>query len=242
MLCKWQLQRLWWSLYLFQVADAILGNQMFTHYDRAHIAQLCEKAGLLQRVSVLDQCADKEANCVSCHLTVTVVKVIWKTFVIIISGDFCPCAWCLKNKEGMCIAPFWWNEGSEYTYSSHFINSAWIFVCNCNSVELLVTHDLAELDHVLMGNLQLLEKTALVLQTNCAAFWCGMCFAIEQTKLVFVLHGWRGVNGQESCHHIWCSPVCGDVFVVQALEHYTDLYDIKRAVVHTHLLNPEVSC
>ncbi len=34
---------------LFQVADAILGNQMFTNYDRAHIAQLCEKAGLLQR-------------------------------------------------------------------------------------------------------------------------------------------------------------------------------------------------
>uniref|UniRef100_A0A0K8TT11 Clathrin heavy chain n=1 Tax=Tabanus bromius TaxID=304241 RepID=A0A0K8TT11_TABBR len=32
-----------------QVADAILGNTMFTHYDRAHIAQLCEKAGLLQR-------------------------------------------------------------------------------------------------------------------------------------------------------------------------------------------------
>nr|CAG4644043.1 EOG090X07W1 [Lepidurus arcticus] len=32
-----------------QVADAILGNQMFSHYDRAHIAQLCEKAGLLQR-------------------------------------------------------------------------------------------------------------------------------------------------------------------------------------------------
>ncbi|KAB0791804.1 hypothetical protein PPYR_03604 [Photinus pyralis] len=32
-----------------QVADAILGNNMFTHYDRPHIAQLCEKAGLLQR-------------------------------------------------------------------------------------------------------------------------------------------------------------------------------------------------
>uniref|UniRef100_A0AAQ4S2B2 Clathrin heavy chain n=1 Tax=Gasterosteus aculeatus aculeatus TaxID=481459 RepID=A0AAQ4S2B2_GASAC len=32
-----------------QVADAILGNQMFTHYDRPHVAQLCEKAGLLQR-------------------------------------------------------------------------------------------------------------------------------------------------------------------------------------------------
>ena len=31
------------------VADAILGNSMFSHYDRAHVAQLCEKAGLLQR-------------------------------------------------------------------------------------------------------------------------------------------------------------------------------------------------
>ena len=27
----------------------------------------------------------------------------------------------------------------------------------------------------------------------------------------------------------------------RALEHYTDLYDIKRAVVHTHLLNADVS-
>ncbi|PAA80763.1 hypothetical protein BOX15_Mlig023734g1 [Macrostomum lignano] len=32
-----------------QVADAILGNQMFSHYDKAHVASLCEKAGLLQR-------------------------------------------------------------------------------------------------------------------------------------------------------------------------------------------------
>ncbi len=35
-----------------QVADAILGNEMFTHYDRPRIANLCEKAGLLQRVRV----------------------------------------------------------------------------------------------------------------------------------------------------------------------------------------------
>lgn len=32
-----------------KVADAILGNNMFTHYDRPQIASLCEKAGLLQR-------------------------------------------------------------------------------------------------------------------------------------------------------------------------------------------------
>jgi clathrin heavy chain len=33
-----------------QVADAILGNEMFTHYSRPRIANLCEKAGLPQRV------------------------------------------------------------------------------------------------------------------------------------------------------------------------------------------------
>ena len=33
-----------------QVADAIIGNQMFSQYDRPYIASLCEKAGLLQRV------------------------------------------------------------------------------------------------------------------------------------------------------------------------------------------------
>ena len=33
-----------------QVADAILGNEMFSHYDRARIASLCEQAGLYQRV------------------------------------------------------------------------------------------------------------------------------------------------------------------------------------------------
>ena len=32
-----------------QVADAIFGSDMFTYYDRQHIAQLCEKAGLFQR-------------------------------------------------------------------------------------------------------------------------------------------------------------------------------------------------
>lgn len=32
-----------------QVADAILGNEMFSHYDRARISQLCENAQLYQR-------------------------------------------------------------------------------------------------------------------------------------------------------------------------------------------------
>ena len=32
-----------------QVADAILGNEMFSHYDRARVAQLCENAQLYQR-------------------------------------------------------------------------------------------------------------------------------------------------------------------------------------------------
>lgn len=32
-----------------QVADAILGNEMFHHYDRQRVAQLCEQAGLMSR-------------------------------------------------------------------------------------------------------------------------------------------------------------------------------------------------
>ncbi|WPH03665.1 Hypothetical protein R9X50_00654800 [Acrodontium crateriforme] len=32
-----------------QVADAILGNDMFTYYDKQRVAQLCENAGLMQR-------------------------------------------------------------------------------------------------------------------------------------------------------------------------------------------------
>lgn len=38
-----------------QVADAILqvGNEMFTHYDRPRVANLCKKAGLLQRVCLV---------------------------------------------------------------------------------------------------------------------------------------------------------------------------------------------
>lgn len=32
-----------------QVADAILGNEMFTHYDKVYVARLCEQSGLPQR-------------------------------------------------------------------------------------------------------------------------------------------------------------------------------------------------
>jgi clathrin heavy chain len=42
-----------------QVADAILGNDMFSHYDRPRIAQLCEQAGLATRA--LEHYEDPEA-------------------------------------------------------------------------------------------------------------------------------------------------------------------------------------
>ncbi|PSS27773.1 hypothetical protein M430DRAFT_62977 [Amorphotheca resinae ATCC 22711] len=42
-----------------QVADAILGNDMFSHYDRPRIAQLCEQAGLPQRA--LEHYTDAES-------------------------------------------------------------------------------------------------------------------------------------------------------------------------------------
>ncbi|KAF4583252.1 clathrin heavy chain [Ophiocordyceps camponoti-floridani] len=42
-----------------QVADAILGNDMFTHFDKPRIAQLCENAGLMQKAMELHE--DPEA-------------------------------------------------------------------------------------------------------------------------------------------------------------------------------------
>jgi len=42
------------------VADAILANGMFSHYDRPRIAQLCEKAGLYVRalqVRIVQMCS-----------------------------------------------------------------------------------------------------------------------------------------------------------------------------------------
>ncbi|KAL1874738.1 hypothetical protein VTK73DRAFT_266 [Phialemonium thermophilum] len=42
-----------------QVADAILGNEMFSYFDKARIAQLCEQAGLYQRA--LELYEDPEA-------------------------------------------------------------------------------------------------------------------------------------------------------------------------------------
>lgn len=38
------------------VADAILANGMFSHYDRPRIAQLCEKAGLYVRALQVMTC------------------------------------------------------------------------------------------------------------------------------------------------------------------------------------------
>jgi len=34
-----------------QIADAILQNKIFTHFDKAHVAKLCEHAGLWQRAA-----------------------------------------------------------------------------------------------------------------------------------------------------------------------------------------------
>jgi len=47
------------------VADAILANGMFSHYDRPRIAQLCEKAGLYVRalqVRILQMCSIMALN------------------------------------------------------------------------------------------------------------------------------------------------------------------------------------
>jgi clathrin heavy chain len=52
-----------------QVADAILSNKMFTHYDRNSVAQLCEKAGLYQRaLEHYSDVADIKRTIVHTHL------------------------------------------------------------------------------------------------------------------------------------------------------------------------------
>jgi hypothetical protein len=54
------------------VADAILGNEMFTHYDRPKIVNLCEKAGLLQRMCQASHCFKfKETELISRLLNTT---------------------------------------------------------------------------------------------------------------------------------------------------------------------------
>lgn len=64
-----------------QVADAILGNQMFHHYDRAHVAQLCEKAGLLQRaLEHYTDLYDIKRAVVHTHLLNSEVSLLYKHF------------------------------------------------------------------------------------------------------------------------------------------------------------------
>ena len=42
------------------VADAILANGMFSHYDRPRIGQLCEKAGLYLRALQVQYSLDSD--------------------------------------------------------------------------------------------------------------------------------------------------------------------------------------
>lgn len=73
---------------VLQVADAILGNQMFTHYDRAHVAQLCEKAGLLQRaLEHYTDLYDIKRAVVHTHLLNPEVKHRYQNVLIVTDRD-----------------------------------------------------------------------------------------------------------------------------------------------------------
>lgn len=76
-----------------QVADAILGNEMFTHYDRPRIANLCEKAGLLQRA--LEHYEDIS----------DIKRVIVHTNVL--PADVCAHTSCVRGANSQSIAPQW---------------------------------------------------------------------------------------------------------------------------------------
>jgi hypothetical protein len=66
-----------------QVADAIFSNDMFTHYARPRIANLCEKAGLLLRVRLIPQFTAPLLKC--CKSRLSSIMKIWQ----ISNGSLC---------------------------------------------------------------------------------------------------------------------------------------------------------
>ncbi|KAH0943920.1 hypothetical protein HID58_003557 [Brassica napus] len=64
------------------VADAILANGMFSHYDRPRVAQLCEKAGLyIQSLKVIAQ---------RLLFLVGLIEMYFLIFFLILTSFFCP--------------------------------------------------------------------------------------------------------------------------------------------------------
>ena len=64
------------------MADAILANGMFSHYDRPRVAQLCEKAGLyIQSLKVIAQ---------RLLFLVGLIEMYFLIFFLILTSFFCP--------------------------------------------------------------------------------------------------------------------------------------------------------
>ncbi|GBE87611.1 hypothetical protein SCP_1102880 [Sparassis crispa] len=77
-----------------QVVDAILGNEMFTHYDRPRIANLCEKAGLMQRVRRLSWRLIALAHILVCRLSSTTRT--WGTSSVIVHANVFQIDWLVS--------------------------------------------------------------------------------------------------------------------------------------------------
>jgi clathrin heavy chain len=58
------------------VADAILANGMFSHYDRPRIAQLCEKAGLYMRALQVVKMTFQYLIWLRCNILTTNIKIL----------------------------------------------------------------------------------------------------------------------------------------------------------------------
>lgn len=207
---------------------------MFTHYDRAHIAQLCENAGLLQRVRTV--------------VVLCVIEVYYKR------NDWTKeWTWCMHKKlykilmaykQRMSIpdqmlrqsAVFLWLR-AHHTLCVHkwcvaFLLYKWLYpliylLSNGHSRFYFYTNAPASVTPDNMCNHKNVEKALeLTLLVPCLSY-----------KSVPWLHGFHSIA--------WHSSPIAVLFIqssllFQALEHYTDIFDIKRAIVHTHLLNPEV--
>ena len=109
--CSTSLQVLEINLVTFpNVADAILANGMFSHYDRPRIGQLCEKAGLYMRAlqvcihwrSLRSPCYHQHPNPINkfvlelsnCRHFLTILNIFHSSWLMVSFGGFLIVRFC----------------------------------------------------------------------------------------------------------------------------------------------------
>jgi clathrin heavy chain len=80
------------------VVDAILGHGMFHHFDKAHIAKLCEKVGLFQRAMELYTDMSDIKRCI------VRTNALTPEFLVSFFGNLNTSGGCRRGGGGLCCA------------------------------------------------------------------------------------------------------------------------------------------